>query len=69
MPHELRRRPADPARPPGATFFQRQPKQLKHLPVSPTLAETWWAANSDSHARSASIVVSPRPATCARIAA
>jgi hypothetical protein len=51
----------------GHTFFSVNPSRFNVCEISPTLAETWCVANN--HARKASIVVSPRSATCARIAA
>src|SRR6516225_1839040 len=52
---------------PERLFFSVRPSNFSVCHTSPTLAGTWCVANS--HARNASIVVSPRWATCARIAA
>ena len=51
----------------GPYVFERQPSSFNVCQISPTLAATWCVANS--HVRSSAIVVSPRSATYARIAA
>ena len=57
------RRPVDPARRPGATFFERQASSFNVCQMSPTLAATWCVAHS--HVRSSAIVGRPIRQACA----
>ena len=52
---------------PERLFLSDRPSSFNVCQISPTLAATWCVANS--HVRSSAIVVSPRSATYARIAA